>query len=148
MCPICQMYFSEFKKVFVQIAKLAIYGLLSPTESGCRPPNNCRIYLSILPIVFVQIATCISLNLKTYLSKLPNVFLWISKHSCPNCKTSNLWPLLANWKWPLVPNNFASVSYSQTQSPDFPNPGLQIFEYSFFPLKLLSGSNRMTKLAS
>ena len=39
------------------------------------------------------------------------------------------------------PNNFASVSYSKTQSPDFPNPGRQIYEYSFFPLKLLSGSN-------
>ena len=85
------MYFSEFKNVFVQIATLAIYGAFSPTESGRRPMIAkhiclyCQMYFSEFKNVFVQIAT-----LAIY-----GVFSPTESGRRP-------------------PNNFASVSYSQT----------------------------------
>ena len=82
-------------------------------------------------------------------SSLENFCLLLSKNAmfCLSgfLTTLNLWLFLGRWKWPN-PNNFASVSYSQTQSPDFPNPGRKILEYSFFPLELFVGAKQDNRI--
>ena len=44
---------------------------------------NCKMYLSKLQNVFVQIAKCICQNCKMYLSKLQNVLVQLAKCMCP-----------------------------------------------------------------
>ena len=46
---------------------------------------NCKMYLSKLQNVFVQIAKCICPNCKMYLPKLLTVFVQIAKCICLNC---------------------------------------------------------------
>ena len=48
--------------------------------------SHCKMYLSKLKYVFLQIEICISPNWKMYFSKLTNVFVQINKCISPNWK--------------------------------------------------------------
>ena len=112
ICPNQKIYLSKLKNSYVEVTKFIcqnhkivfafnsnVHNLPHATcahstlERGveCICPNikyicpNCKMYISKLLNVFVQITKYFCSNHKIYLSKLQNVFIQIEGYICPYC---------------------------------------------------------------